>query len=851
MPPVDISVETSPEQETTPAGAAAQLMRDLASAHGRIRDLEARLDQADLEAAADAVSRAERLRLLLGNLQELILVVDPNRVITDVAGNCMGLIGYSALELCGSGMELDVVQLFDEHDRPSVKAQLAEAKLRPQGSSTEVRVLDRAGEARWVECTLVPLYGDTEHQMTGVQVILRDISDRVRAEQMMRSLNEAAAAVQKASLSLDDVLEVVTEQLRALDLSSGVGLLSPDASELDWVKIRGDSRCMQAMEKLVAAAPGLSLERVPEAWQTLQHGQPAMFSLDRAVMAQTDIPEAARRQIAQLMGPTMLIIAPLRAEAHSLGFLAVGSSWLDEESIPAIQAYANQTAIAIHNSRLVGRLADSETQYRAIFESARDGMLVTDEQGRVVAASETTCQLFGIEHSSMIGTSIECLFSLTVGDIAACCEEGVNSGEGQAVRAQARRASGEAFPVELRGSRLRHGDAVSLMVLITDISERIRAQEALVQSERLSALGQMAGGIAHDFNNILVSILGYAQMASQDASCDPERLVEDLAQIEAGARDAADAVSRLQSLYRDRDDRSDFIPIQLDDVLLDVLALNRPRWKDIPQLQGITYHIETRLRRPDPVLGNGSELRRVLSNLLINAIDAMPRGGTLAFESEQLDGYGSISISDTGGGIQPEIQPRIFEPFFTTKKSSGLGLTVCANIVKRHNGTMHVESQPGLGTRIIVRLPTVMLESPVATQSDAIVDDTLPIPALSILVIDDEPHVRQVLTRVLQRQGHRAHSVSCGQDGLAILSEQEYDLLICDLGMPEMPGSVVMQRAHALRPGMPIILATGWGDSVTPDQLRQMRACALLPKPFGQEDVERAIAAAIKAGAVP
>ncbi|MHB1319797.1 MAG: PAS domain S-box protein [Anaerolineae bacterium] len=837
------------EQDVPSMGVASRLVYDLATALERIRELESQLDAAGT-GGLDALSASgERLRILLGNLQELILVVNPDRKITDVAGNCMGLLGYAESELCGPGVDLDVLHVIDERDRPLVETLIAEARMHPQGSSVAARVMDRAGEERWVDCTLVPLYDEAEQHLTGLQVIFRDISERVRSEQMMHSLNEAAAAVQKASLSLEDVLEAVTGQLYALDLNSAVGLTDPDTGQVAWVKVRGGSRFMQAMDRLAKELPDVALDRVPDVWEALNKGQPAILNLDQAIVAQSDIRPTAARQIAQLLGPTPMVVVPLRAEAHGLGYLAVASAWLSQQSIPAIQAYANQTAIAIRNSRLIGMLADSETQYRAIFESARDGLLVINLEGDVVAASETTCALFGISHAEMIGRSVNRLFTVGIDEIASSCQEGVYGGESASVIAQALRPGSEPFPVEMRGSRIAFAGKVHLIILITDISERIRAQEALIQSERLSALGQMAGGIAHDFNNILVSILGYAQMATEDADGNRERLIEDLAQIEAGARDAADAVSRLQSLYRDSDDRSDFMPIQLDDALMDALALNRPRWKDIPQLQGITYRIETHLERPETVLGNPSELRRVLSNLLINAIDAMPQGGVLTFESRQNGLESIISVRDTGIGIPPEIQQRIFEPFFTTKKSSGLGLTVSANIVKRHNGALHVESEQGQGTCITLRFP-VYRPAAVTEAGDSCAAADRTVEPLSVLVIDDEPHVRAVLARVLERQGHHVRTVSNGRDGLASLLQTRYDLLICDLGMPELPGSVVMQRARALDPGMPIILATGWGDTVTPEQLRQMCASALLPKPFGQEDVRRAILAAIETGPV-
>ena len=278
--------DVAPEQDEPHMGTVSQMMGDLASARERIRALELLLDEAR-EAGAEARSQSgERLRMLLGNLQELILVVNADRLITDVAGNCMGLLGYAAIELCGPGVDLDVVQLFDGRDRTLVEAQIAEARLHPQGSAIAVRIADRAGEMRWVECTLVPLYEETEQQYTGLQVILRDVSERVHAEQIMHSLNEASAAVQRASLSLDGVLDVVTEQLHALDLNSAVGLWNAQTGQVEWVKIRGESRYLQAMDKLAAEVPGLTLDNALQASGVLRAGQPTILRLDQAIIAQ-------------------------------------------------------------------------------------------------------------------------------------------------------------------------------------------------------------------------------------------------------------------------------------------------------------------------------------------------------------------------------------------------------------------------------------------------------------------------------------------------------------------------------------------------------------------------------------
>ncbi len=835
---------TSRENDQEYSGESiSSLLRELAVARERIRALESRVTTGAADSEASPAGSGDRLRRLLGNLQELILVLDADRLITDVAGNCMGLLGYATSELHGPGVQVDVLQFFDRDDRGIVLEQFAQARLHPQGSVRQVRIVDRAGESRWAECTLVPLYGETEQQLTGVQLILRDVSDRVRAEQMMHALNQAAAAVQKASLSLDDVIKAVTGQLCDLGLSSGVGLYTPDWSEIEWVGFCGDARFLQTIELLRGRSSLSSLQSMEVLWERLGAGYPAVIRMNTPTLRGITQDPLLARQIAQLLGLMTGIVVPLRADAHDLGYLVVAASWLDEGSLPAIQAYANQTAIAIRNSRLIGLLAESETQYRAIFEAARDGIFVMDTTGRVVAASLTTCQLLSTGQSTLIGRNVETLFSVSLEEIISCCQDGMQD-ESATLLARAFPDTGDPFPVELRASRVLFDGETRLMVLITDISERIRAQEALIHSERLSALGQMAGGIAHDFNNILVSIMGFAQMAEADARAGGEGLLEDLAQLEAGARDAAEAVSRLQALYRENNDVSDLEPVQLDEVLMDALALHRPRWKDIPQFQGITYEIVTHLTAPPLVMGNAGELRRVFSNVLINALDAMPEGGTLTFESWQQGSETCISIRDTGHGIAPEILPRITEPFFTTKRGSGLGLTVTDTIVKRHGGRMELESTLGKGTVVTFRFPCCDLKEGAGHR---LAEGSLSTASatLQVLVVDDEPRVRTVLQRILDRQGHQVMTAAGGIEGLAALRERSFDLLICDLGMPGLSGSAVMQRAHEIDPGMPIVVTTGWGETVTPEEMRKMCAVALLAKPFGQEDVRRVVAEAL------
>ncbi len=821
--------------------AGTSLLRELATVREQLSALEARLEETSpMGEYAGLATRALVQAALLDNLQDCICILDQDGHIRHLAGNCFGLLGYMPAELLASNRAFHLTRLVDPRDREMVLQAFEDVCQRPRRITQKGRIIDKAGEWRWIEFAFVPLYGEVDEGLTGFQAILRDISSRVQAENMVSSLNEAAQTVQKASLSLDDVILTVTGQLKALGFHNAIGLLDEPQGRINWIKYGADDRRSEAVRRLGPKVERLYRIDIPVLEQALSTGRPVQYQLDEASLTALLVDRNLARETLQIVGPLALVVAPLRADGHNLGVLVVASSTPRPESVPAIEAFANQTAIAISNAKLVDRIAERETQYRAIFEAARDGLIVVDEQSRITAASVAACNLFGYKAQELLGLPLAGLVGISEDELSAWSATVQQGSCESTLQTNAIGADGEPFPIEMRGSSLGHSADSHLLVLITDISERMRAQQALIQSERLSALGQMAGGIAHDFNNILVSILGHAQIAAEERSGDAERLVEHLMQIEAGARDAADAVSRLQSLYRETDDKSDFIPVQLDAILMDALALNRPRWRDIPQMQGITFEVKTQLGCPAPVNGNPSELRRVLGNLIINALDAMPRGGTLSFETGEQGPYSYVRVQDTGLGMTQEEQLRMFEPFFSTKKSSGLGLTITQNIIERHEGEIAVQSQVGVGTMFTVRLAQCGERVSGQETWPAAMEPPSTDPAvLSVLVVDDEPGVRDVLSRMLQRSGHLVRTVDSGRAAIETLKHERFDLLVCDLGMPEIQGPEVMQRAHQLYPDMPIVLTTGWGDSITPEQLKKMQAVALLPKPFGQQEIRR------------
>ncbi|MBI3029213.1 MAG: GAF domain-containing protein [Candidatus Rokubacteria bacterium] len=365
-------------------------------------------------------------------------------------------------------------------------------------------------------------------------------------------------------------------------------------------------------------------------------------------------------------------------------------------------------------------------------------------------------------------------------------------------------------------------------------------QQRVIQGERLRALGEMAAGVAHDFNNALAAIVGRVRLLL-DRPHEPE-LERQLRVIEKAARDAAQTVRRIQEFARMRRAR----PVQavdLTQVVDEVVDLTRSRWKDEAQARGLAYDIRVEAAPLPPVAGDPSELREALTNLVLNALDAMSDGGQVTLKTAAETGQVSCVVADSGIGMSEEVRRRVFDPFFTTKgeKGSGLGLSVVYGIITRHGGEIEVQSREGCGSAFTIRLP-VGQEIPAAS------DKTLPLKpprSAKILVIDDEPEVREVLDELLASQGHAVVACADGRSGLTALEDGRFDLVITDLAMPEVTGWQVASAVKFRHPETPVALLTGYGDRIDPEEARTKGVDFLLSKPFGLEDVETTVAQAL------
>lgn len=335
-------------------------------------------------------------------------------------------------------------------------------------------------------------------------------------------------------------------------------------------------------------------------------------------------------------------------------------------------------------------------------------------------------------------------------------------------------------------------------------------QAQVVQQERLRAVGTMASGIAHDFNNALAAILGFSELLLHRPQIldDRQKTLNYLRMMNTAAKDAGNVVNRLREFYRPREEGEVFAPLDLHWLIQQVVSLTQPKWQAQAQASGVQIQIATDLQPVPLVTGHAPELREVLTNLIFNAVDAMPHGGTITLHTRTEGDRVLLSVTDTGTGMTDDVRQRCFEPFFSSKgqRGTGLGLAMVYGIVQRHQGTIDIETAVGRGTTFLIRLP-------VATGAPVAATPVAPAPAhpLSILIVDDEELVSSIVADMLRSEGHSVVTAANGTEALQHFHATAFDVVLLDQAMPGMTGDQVAGMMRATKPGQPIILLTGFG----------------------------------------
>jgi PAS domain S-box-containing protein len=474
-------------------------------------------------------------------------------------------------------------------------------------------------------------------------------------------------------------------------------------------------------------------------------------------------------------------------------------------------------------------LLQAEGRYRGLLEAAPDAMVVVDQAGEIVLLNVQAEKQFGYQRDELVGQPVtniipEGFAERLIADDLRSSAEALAQQIGTGIELSARRKDGTEFPIEIMLSPLDSAEGILVTAAIRDISVRKAVENELLQAQKLESIGRLAGGIAHDFNNMLSIIRGYAELLDQDLSptnrdeLDPDHALRSVQAISGAADRAAVLTAQLLAFSRQQVVKSQ---------VLDLNGAVKAIEPMLGQLIGRKVHLRLKL---DGAAGNiradPGQIDQIVVNLVVNARDAMPDGGTVTIETSAVAGEASLAgppwtaahgpyvllaVTDTGVGMDQTTLQHVFEPFFTTKDvgdGTGLGLATTHGIVHHAGGYIALDSKPGRGSAFRLYFPRIdaAAEEPSRTlRSPGVVG------VGRVLVVEDEPDLRHLITELLQRAGYEVLPVSDGAQALALATLSErFDALVTDVVMPNLSGIELAERMMALDPTLGVVMLSGY-----------------------------------------
>jgi PAS domain S-box-containing protein len=572
----------------------------------------------------------------------------------------------------------------------------------------------------------------------------------------------------------------------------------------------------------------------------------------------------------------LLVVGPCLAavSARARGVLAVGVyvlaltlvlSWPDRlwwtlHQLVYLLALAGVTAVSIvvavrrrASDLLVAQGGRDQAALAAVVESTDDAIIGKTLDGIITSWNAGAVAMYGYTTAETIGRHISIITEeREAAEIPAIL---ARIGRGERVEpyeTQRRHKNGDTVHVSVSITPLYDrpgGVVVGAWAVARDVTARVRAdtdrqtlQEVSQQAQRLQSLGQLAGGIAHDFNNLLSVISNYAAFVAEETQDNPT-VQADVARIRAAAHAAAGLTGQLLTFAR----REPLQPqvLDLNTVVTDVQNL---------LLRSLGEQVELVVLAADDlpaVEADRGQLEQVIVNLALNARDAMPDGGTLLIQTRPVHlqsdqpslrpppragPYVELSVSDTGTGMTPEVAARMFEPFYTTKpigRGTGLGLATVYGIVAEASGSLNVYSEPGIGTTIRIYLP--IINAPLTSTASAPPEQVGRGHGETILVVEDEPELRDLIRRILTRNGYTALLAPTSPDAVQLADQHRVDLLLTDVVMPQMSGPELNARIQHRHPGLPVLFLSGYSDGLLTTQRVLDPDVHLLQKPFTED----------------
>jgi PAS domain S-box-containing protein len=679
-------------------------------------------------------------------------------------------------------------------------------------------------------------------EVRGLNIQLKSQLDR------LVSLQEASKAI-LSTLDIDELLTLILQGL--VDVSvldrAAIFLVDEEREELFFAHAVGTDPSY--VEDVRSYSVPLTKDTNILA-RVVQTGEPELVDDVAASNINKENPLIKRFQ------PEAFIALPLKVRGKVLGVLVgdqekSGGKVISTEKDFLI-SFSNQIAIAIHNANLYRKLEESERQYRELVENAHEGIWVVDENGLITFANQRLSAILG--YDEMLGRNINelvpsdkkrVLLNLLVQNmrgLVAQEEIEMLCNDGKLVSAII-----SSVPV-IEGDRYKGSFA-----MVTDITDKKRMETKLLHQQKMESIGTMAGGIAHDFNNILTGVLGYASLLKHRLQEEPEtqRFVEI---IESSSLRAADLVRQLLAFSRGTQ------PEDLQVVYPNRVIRETARLLESSVGKDVVLELDLNPHIP-PIAANATQVQQAILNLCLNARDAMPNGGKISISTAEvdLDGdlasayqdlaaepgkYICIRVADDGSGIPEENLDKIFDPFFTTKevgKGSGLGLAMVYGIVQNARGYVQVQSEEEKGTEfnLFFRVASGKEQEPTLGQLKPGLEGNE-----TILLVDDEPMVRDLGTEILRGYGYQVVEAADGVEALEIFNHKraEIDLVILDLLMPKLSGKETLERLRQLDSTLKILICSGYGTREPESQLLAGdRQTPLVHKPFKPEELVYAV----------
>jgi len=539
-----------------------------------------------------------------------------------------------------------------------------------------------------------------------------------------------------------------------------------------------------------------------------------------------------------------LAVIPIRSSEKPLGVLIAADrrgGMITDEVVSILEQAAMQLGAVIQRLYMEEVLKESARKFSTLFNSASDSILIHDLAGRIIEVNEAACLNLGFAREDLLRKS---LLDVTRKDstyLFKTLAETLKEKGHSIFEHELTRSDGTGLPVEINSKIIDFEGKKVVLSIARDIQERKKLENQLLQSQKMEAIGRLAGGIAHDFNNMLTAVIGYSDylLMQVDGEGQTHSIIKEI----RAAGERASALARQLLIFSRRQ--------YVEPKILNINTVLGEMQKMLERVIGEDIMLDLSLaKKLDTVRMDQSQVEQVIMNLVINAKDAMLKGGELFVKTENIEldevfcrermdlkpgPFIKLSISDTGTGIEKTLQEKIFDPFFTTKevgKGTGLGLSIVYSIVKQNGGEILLFSAPGEGSTFDIYIPVSRESAPEHYSGD--LDTDAHRGSGSILVVEDEPAVREIVSTILKDTGYDVFEASNGREALDRYGEhpEHIDLLITDVVMPEMYGTQLAETLRETRPDMNVLFISGYTDASIQERTLLEEDAHFLQKPF-------------------